>query len=117
MPGLVESSYPCHNTGDVDEPEYNEHIHETTEGMEDSQDLSDHDQPFTQEMKLEDDEPFSRPEPQIYSMRRISAAPGNLSVRVAPPMSVYRALYSSANSFCLEMLWSPRCITRPSPLR
>jgi hypothetical protein len=58
MPGFVESSYPCHNTGDVDEPKYNEHIHETTERMEDSRDLSDHDQPFMQEMKLEDDEPF-----------------------------------------------------------
>ena len=58
MPGFVESSYPRHNTGDMDEPEYNEHIHETVEGMEDSQDLSDHDQPLMQEMEFEDDEPF-----------------------------------------------------------
>lgn len=82
MPGFVESSYPCHNTGDVDEPEYSEHIHETTEGMEDSQDLSDHDQPFMQ-------------------------ARGSSYECVPRPLSF--------GEFVL--LWSPRCITRPSPLR
>ena len=57
IPGFLESSYSRHNTGDMDEPEYNEHIHETVEGMEDFLDLSDHDQPHMQ-MEFEDDNPF-----------------------------------------------------------